>query len=85
GTGMVHPAQISLQGSGSDLDADKVDGKDLGQSGSNYIPYANSSGNVLIDTTTDNGIDKLQVNGLYLQVILMLQKYMPKIFQCHKI
>jgi hypothetical protein len=36
---------------------------DVGQTGANVVPYANASGNVLIGTTTDNGIDKLQVNG----------------------
>jgi hypothetical protein len=50
-------------GSGSGLAADTVDGLHIGQSGVNYIPYANASGNVLVGTTTDNGVDKLQVAG----------------------
>ena len=53
----------TVDGSGSGLDADTVDGMQTGQSGVRYIPYSNAIGNVLIGRDTDNGVDKLQVNG----------------------
>jgi hypothetical protein len=48
-------------GSGSGLDADTVDGLHIGQSGVNYIPYANASGNVGIGTSTP--ASKLDLGG----------------------
>jgi len=63
GVGMVHPAQISHQGSGSTLDADLLDG----QHGSYYYPASNPNGYITsyVDTNyyttsasfnTSNGI-----------------------------
>jgi hypothetical protein len=59
-------------GAGSGLNADMVDGMHIGQSGVNYIPYANASGNVLIGTTTDSALGLVQLykasTDVYLEV-----------------
>ena len=46
GTGMIHPKQITKQGSGNGLDSDKLDG----QHGSYYLNYANFTGTPTIPT-----------------------------------
>ncbi len=52
GTGMIHPKQITQQGSGNGLDSDKLDG----QQGTYYLDYANFTGTPAIPT----------VDGVYL-------------------
>jgi hypothetical protein len=59
----------TVDGSGSGLDADTVDGLHIGQSGFSYIPYANSSGNVGIGT--DSPVRKLEVRGSGAQEIVV--------------
>jgi hypothetical protein len=46
GTGMIHPNQITKQGSGNGLDSDKLDG----QQGTYYLNYANFTGTPSIPT-----------------------------------
>jgi hypothetical protein len=53
----------TVDGSGSGLDADTVDGLSTGQTGSSYIPYANASGNVGIGKS--NPTANLDVNGTF--------------------
>ena len=46
GTGMIHPKQITQQGTGGGLDSDKLDG----QQGTYYLNYANFTGTPTIPT-----------------------------------
>ena len=58
GTGMIHPKQITQQGSGNGLDSDKLDG----QQGTYYLDYNNFSNTPTIPT--DHG----DHDGLYLPI-----------------
>jgi hypothetical protein len=53
----------TVDGSGSGLDADLLDGLSTGQTGSSYIPYANASGNVGIGKSSP--VTKLDVGGTF--------------------
>jgi len=56
----------------------------LGQTGTSYVPYANSSGNVLIGTATDSG-GLLQVNGGVTVTGLLTQTFTGTTTNAHAI